>query len=1211
MTLALSGKSRRRQGLLGLLAVLAVTLAVTAGSAINNGGTAEAAPVAFFTETFNGDGNSIPGWDESPDGDGGKDCKLQSNHAHLEEGCAITRTISTSGYQNISLEFICHGDSNAESNEDWLQVFADLNGDGDFNDASENLGTWSIVGSGAACPKSGNWSSVQSVNLSALSAAVNDNSNFHLQFKGVTDQGDEEIGLDDVKLLGEPIPQEITIIAHKIVCNSEADLPNRDGGADIVAGTAAALATGNCQLASGWTFEWAYDSQQSKPLDGGLIGTANGTFGTWNAFGPTDGSGQASATVPYNNGEKIWVREQLQAGYLGFSGHTTPAPGTSGNVSAEMWCHTDVLNYDNYDFIAGHNAGQTVYCVALNVEPKRDLTICKVVEGYPDDGVIDGQGFTWQFDVREAGGGNIHTGVGVTGYEGQTSENCTTVQVPQGKNIEVVESTSRPSNWNGDDSGYPKYDIGGSPSPPASGNTTTVIQGGADPVTVTFYNRTQPRFRLTVCKVILDQGGQEVPFADWGTVGPFSFSVDVHKGNVKTGTVGDLVGTATFTPNSAGPCVTFPVAEAGHYSYLAETVAPSDKWEAPRYSDINLNPASACTYQSGSDECDGHFPISENNPGRTVNVYNQLKPHTITVCKIMKDPQGNFIDGSGQTYNFSVDVTGPDGFNQTAQFNTVLDGTYNLPGVGNVPADCVSWETNKTGDYYYTNESGVPAGWATPLFSEFDTIPQPGNTFCEWHGSPGTPDVNCDSHIPVDNGAKYHRTIVVQNQVLTGDLVIKKVIQGDGAADDQFSGTVTGQAPFNNLSVNSSVSYPGIPAGGYTVAEDDPGGVGDGYVLLGYAEATNGTCPDSPSSTDPLQVTVPGGGTATVCIYNALASTPTILKAAAGYDVDQDRASWTITVNNNVVNAIARTVTIFDEGERVESVSGGTCSGVTPGVTVIPAGGISCTVPAGGVLVVTVSRANESTAQACEPGTVNDTASVVDSQLGTLPGVNSADVTIPGDDNLCPSTVTVQKFFDNDESGTINAGDSLINGWGMSISCSNGFAADGLTGANGQGTVVFDIGIGPYPVTCTVTEGTVTLVATIIGPVLETTLNGPGNALVQFLNDPTDLPPPPPPGNEGPVPQQNPQIPQPQEPEPQEPEPTVEPTEEPTVEPTAEPTEPAIEPQEPSPTPAPPDAGSGLAPEESRGSGSLAMALAGLLSLTGAAGALALARRRG
>jgi hypothetical protein len=66
------------------------------------------------------------------------------------------------------------------------------------------------------------------------------------------------------------------------------------------------------------------------------------------------------------------MREVLQDGYLPF----TYGPGNrdnSNDVSAEFYCHTDVLNYDNYDRIDGIAVDKTYYCVAFNhkiVEPQ-------------------------------------------------------------------------------------------------------------------------------------------------------------------------------------------------------------------------------------------------------------------------------------------------------------------------------------------------------------------------------------------------------------------------------------------------------------------------------------------------------------------------------------------------------------------------------------------------------------------------------------------------------------------------------------------------------------------------------------------------------------------------------------------------------------------------------------------------------------------------
>lgn len=144
-------------------------------------------------------------------------------------------------------------------------------------------------------------------------------------------------------------PTTATIVANKIVCDSETDLPNWGaGGADITSTTAADFLEShpNCHLAE-WTFEWA-PSVATNPGDN-VLGAVGGA---WTAF-------TGSATVPA--GALVWVREQMQSGYVPFTG-----ANTNQNVSAELYCNTDVLNYDNFDWIDPVEAGKTYYCVAFN-----------------------------------------------------------------------------------------------------------------------------------------------------------------------------------------------------------------------------------------------------------------------------------------------------------------------------------------------------------------------------------------------------------------------------------------------------------------------------------------------------------------------------------------------------------------------------------------------------------------------------------------------------------------------------------------------------------------------------------------------------------------------------------------------------------------------------------------------------------------------------
>lgn len=54
----------------------------------------------------------------------------------------------------------------------------------------------------------------------------------------------------------------------------------------------------------------------------------------------------------------------MKVNYVPFSYPPQASPGS--NVSAEMYCHTDVGKYDNFDQIIAPQYGQTYYCVAFN-----------------------------------------------------------------------------------------------------------------------------------------------------------------------------------------------------------------------------------------------------------------------------------------------------------------------------------------------------------------------------------------------------------------------------------------------------------------------------------------------------------------------------------------------------------------------------------------------------------------------------------------------------------------------------------------------------------------------------------------------------------------------------------------------------------------------------------------------------------------------------
>jgi len=161
-----------------------------------------------------------------------------------------------------------------------------------------------------------------------------------------------------------------TIIAHKIVCNDEENLPNwGEGGSDITSTTAQDFIDSHqdCHFESNWEFQWEF---QGTPNPGDNTGAAAG----WNTFGPTDGNGKATAEIFDLEGKDyLWVREVLKEGYNPFT-YNTEGQSNSNDVSAEMYCYIDVLNYDNYDKVDGIELGNTYYCVAFNV--LEEVPIC-------------------------------------------------------------------------------------------------------------------------------------------------------------------------------------------------------------------------------------------------------------------------------------------------------------------------------------------------------------------------------------------------------------------------------------------------------------------------------------------------------------------------------------------------------------------------------------------------------------------------------------------------------------------------------------------------------------------------------------------------------------------------------------------------------------------------------------------------------------------
>ncbi|MEK7549447.1 MAG: SdrD B-like domain-containing protein [Patescibacteria group bacterium] len=154
--------------------------------------------------------------------------------------------------------------------------------------------------------------------------------------------------------------KEIKVVASKIVCTDEADLPNWGTGPsnNITQITAQRWVNAHpgCELVD-WEFQWS-ENGAGNPGDNTGAAVAG-----WNTFATGD-NGTAEVVIPgYGHTSRLWFREVWNDQYIPFT--YGEHSDNSNNVSAEFYCNNDVLNYDNWDWI-DTTPGGTYYCVAWN-----------------------------------------------------------------------------------------------------------------------------------------------------------------------------------------------------------------------------------------------------------------------------------------------------------------------------------------------------------------------------------------------------------------------------------------------------------------------------------------------------------------------------------------------------------------------------------------------------------------------------------------------------------------------------------------------------------------------------------------------------------------------------------------------------------------------------------------------------------------------------
>ncbi|MCA9831683.1 MAG: VWA domain-containing protein, partial [Dehalococcoidia bacterium] len=215
MTLALYGKSRRRQLALITIGVFVALAAMAAGlSALTGTTPAQAAPTPFFSDSFGTSAtNTVPApWADS-DGSGSYarvtsfSGAPSSHFLDLEESEYVTAPADSTGYEDISISFYCRGDSG--------------------NDNGDDLGVWYNAGSGwilvATYDTNGTsgshcrediWQAI-TVDLSGL-AVVENNPSLQIGFSSSGHSGNNEnVYVDEVVVRGEPLGPSGTITIIK------------------------------------------------------------------------------------------------------------------------------------------------------------------------------------------------------------------------------------------------------------------------------------------------------------------------------------------------------------------------------------------------------------------------------------------------------------------------------------------------------------------------------------------------------------------------------------------------------------------------------------------------------------------------------------------------------------------------------------------------------------------------------------------------------------------------------------------------------------------------------------------------------------------------------------------------------------------------------------------------------------------------------------
>ncbi|MFA5107452.1 MAG: DUF11 domain-containing protein [Patescibacteria group bacterium] len=622
-------------------------------------------------------------------------------------------------------------------------------------------------------------------------------------------------------------PEPMTIVAHKIVCDNESDLPdwgvNSPAGPDITAATAQDWinAHPSCHFASDWRFQWSYDG---VPNPGDNKGESSSP--DWHTFGPTDDTGLASTTISDLHGTpKIWVREAWQDNYIRFASViNTDEP----QYSAEFYCHTDVLNFDNWEWIGNPELEHTYYCVAFNVRQTGKVTFEKQIkgEGDPND---------WTFTV-----------------DGHTYANGETVSLPTGVYTVIENGPDGYTNTGVD--GICSQDATRASAVGARMNVTT--EGGK----CIFINEQDTGTVLVNKEVDTDGDGTFDGGNDVANVLGFRWSIDGGPADKNMGTsLNEPIGQHTVNEN--------PQTDTG-YHFVGWFVNPNVTTHAQEEKYSCLNPQGTTLPVDINVFTDGTTTVTLCNARDTGNltVYknvingdNLASDWLIHVKQNGTDVTGSPQAGSesGTTYTLPTDqyvvseTDGPADIGYTASFSencpngnvtvTTEGATCTIVNTRNAGTITVNKQVDTDGDGSYdgqndvantlgfrwgidpknlTNEMGSQINVGTGTYSIFEN-PMSGYHFVGWFTDEGSCADPAGITMPINIDVSERSSITLCNARDTGQLTIRKQIDnnGDGSVDvtDPVGWTYDIQNGDQGISMGTSRN---LPTDTYTISEN-------------------------------------------------------------------------------------------------------------------------------------------------------------------------------------------------------------------------------------------------------------------------------------------------------------------------------------------------------------------------------------------------------